>query len=113
MAELRAEVGDLGLHPAAAEKTEAVHGDVRVVRSQERRADDAHAPADIGVNVGNRGVRVVEAATVRSRWKKLFAAVHHDTSRGVRVAWKGACYDKWIVGCADPEGVIAALAPQG
>jgi hypothetical protein len=52
---------------------------------------------------------VTEVATVRTGGKKLFAAVHQDTPRGLRVLLDGQNYDEWIVGCADPEGVAASL----
>jgi hypothetical protein len=38
--------------------------------------------------------------------------VHGDTPRGVRVRLEGAPWDEWIVNCADPEAVAAALASQ-
>ncbi len=41
---------------------------------------------------------------------KIFAAVHHDTPRGVRVRLEGTAWNEWIVGCADPEAVAAAVA---
>jgi hypothetical protein len=41
----------------------------------------------------------------------MFVAVHGGTPRGVRVHFeKGAPWDEWIVGCADPEAVAATLA---
>jgi hypothetical protein len=45
---------------------------------------------------------------------RLFAAVHRDTPRGLRVRFEGTSYDEWIVGCADPEAVAAGLGlPAG
>jgi hypothetical protein len=41
--------------------------------------------------------------------ERLFAAVHRDTPRGLRVRFDGTGYDEWIVGCADPETVAAGL----
>ena len=46
---------------------------------------------------------------MRTSGRKIFAAVHHDTPRGVRVLLQGVPYDEWLVGCADPEAVIAGL----
>ncbi len=43
----------------------------------------------------------------------IFAAVHHDTPRGVRVLLRGTSCDEWIVGCADPEAVAAGLPVPG
>ena len=46
--------------------------------------------------------------------KRLFAAVHRDTPRGLRIRLQGSDYDEWIVGCADPETVVAVLGlPAG
>jgi hypothetical protein len=39
----------------------------------------------------------------------LFAAVHHDTPRGLRIRLDGTPFDEWIVGCADPEAVADRL----
>jgi hypothetical protein len=116
VAELSVEGSDLVLHLTAAEKAEAVHADLRAALSEVRRVevlDDAHRPADVGFKVGMRWFGVVEVATVRGGGKKIFAAVHHDTPRGVRVVLENASCDEWIVGCADPEAVIAALGLPG
>ena len=51
--------------------------------------EDAHEPADHGFKVGERLPGVSEVATVRSEGRKIFAAVHHDTPRGVRVSFEG------------------------
>jgi hypothetical protein len=112
MAELRVEDGDLVLHLSGVEKAEAVHGDLRVPMSAVRAVevlDDAHGPADTGLKVGTRISGVVEVGTTRSVGRKIFAAVHHDTPRGVRVVLEGADQDEWIVGCADPEAVVAGI----
>jgi hypothetical protein len=53
---------------------------------------------------------VAEVGTVHAGGRRIFAAVHRDTPRGVLVAFdEGGRYDKWIVGCADPETVAADL----
>ncbi len=41
--------------------------------------------------------------------QRLFAAVHHDTPRGLRIDFDGADYDAWIVGCPDPEATKALI----
>jgi hypothetical protein len=115
MAELQVEGNELVLHLSGVEKVEGVHGDLRAPLAAVKGVevlDDAHAPAGIraGLKVGTRIPGVIEVGTVRGRTKKLFAAVHHDTPRGVRVLLDGANFDEWIVGCADPEGVVARLA---
>ncbi|MGC8626059.1 MAG: hypothetical protein ACP5VR_00650 [Acidimicrobiales bacterium] len=114
MAELEVEGGDLVLRLSAAEKVEAAHGDLRVPVSAVKRVEvleDAHRPADlVGLKVGTRIPGLVEVATVHGVNKTILAAVHHGTPRGVRVLFEGTGYDEWVVGCRDPEAVVAALA---
>ncbi|HEY5394727.1 MAG TPA: hypothetical protein VIL16_04960 [Trebonia sp.] len=114
MAELRIDGGELVLHLSGAEKLESVHGDLRAPLSAVRGVevlDDAHAPAGVraGVKIGTRLPGVIEVGTIRGLHKRLFAAVHHNTPRGLRVRLEGTEYDEWIVGCADPETVAAGL----
>ena len=112
MAELEVEGDELVLHLSALEKLEAVHGDLRAPLSAVRGVEvleDAHEPADHGFKVGERLPGVSEVATVRTAGRKIFAAVHHDTPRGVRVSFEGASYDEWIVGSADPEQVKSRI----
>jgi hypothetical protein len=113
MAVLKREGDDLILELSGWEEAEAVHGDLRVplfaVRSVEL-LNDAHRPVDRGFKVGSRIPGVVEVATVLSGGQKIFAAVHHDTPRGLRILLDGANWDEWIVGCAEPEAVIAELS---
>lgn len=116
MAELQVQGGELVLHLSGAEKVEAVHGDLRVPLSAVRGVQivqDAHEPADHGFKVGMRLPGVAEVAIIRAGGQKIFAAVHHDTPRGVRVLLQGTPYDEWIVGCADPEAAAAALGWPG
>jgi hypothetical protein len=115
VAELRIAGDQLELHLTAAEKLESVHGDIRVPLSFVQSIeviDDAHRPAGIksGVKIGTRIPGVIEVATIRGLTKKIFAAVHHDTPRGVLVSLEDAPWDEWIVGCADPEQVAATLS---
>jgi hypothetical protein len=115
MAELQLDGGELVLHLSAAEKAEAVHGDLRVPLSAVRGVeliDDARDWTGIGVGfkVGMRVPGVATVATVRGHGEKVFIAVHSDTPRGVRVRLADAPWDEWIVGCADPEAVAATLA---
>jgi len=112
MPELRVEGSDLVLHLSGAEKVEGVHGDLRVPMSAVTGVeilDDAHSPADRGIKAGTRLPGVIEVGTVFSEGRKIFAAVHRDTPRGLRISLSGAFYDEWIVGCADPESIAATL----
>ncbi|HEX3791513.1 MAG TPA: hypothetical protein VHW44_26875 [Pseudonocardiaceae bacterium] len=116
MAELVVDGSDLVLKLSTAEKMEGLHGDLRVPRSSVRRVevlDDAHRAAGItkGIKVGTRLPGVIEVGTILGEGKR-FAAVHHDTPRGVRVVLADASFDEWIVGCADPESVAASIAPE-
>lgn len=116
MAELVVEGDELVLHLTGIEKMEAVHGDLRAPRSAIRSVEvleDAHEPADHGFKQGERLPGYSEVAIVRSRGQKLFAVVHHDTQRGVRVNFEGADYDAWIVGSADPETLKSQIDPAG
>lgn len=114
MAELSIENTELVLRLSAAEKVEGVHRDLRAPLSAVIGVDvldDAHGPVGIraGLKIGTRIPGVVEVGIVQGRTRRLFAAVHHDTPRGVRVRLDGTPFDEWIVGCPDPEAVLARL----
>jgi hypothetical protein len=55
----------------------------------------------------------VAIGTFTSRNSHIFAVVHHNTPRGVRVTLEGAQFDELIVGCDDPESVVATLRQPG
>ena len=108
MAELLVEGDEVVLHLSRVEKLEAVHGDLRAPLASIRSVDvleDAHEPADHGFKQGERLPGSSEVAVVRTRGQKLFAVVHHDTPRGVRVNFEGTDFDAWIVGSEDPESL--------
>ena len=113
MAELVIGATDLTLRLTSAEKVEGIHGDLRVPLTAVTGVevlDDAHRAADlIGLRAGTRIPRVIEVASVKGVKRTIFAAVHHDTPRGVRVLLRDQHYDEWIVGCADPEAVAASI----
>jgi hypothetical protein len=119
MADLRVDGNELVLHLTAAEKLEGVHGDLRAPLSAVRKVeilDDAHAPAGIsaGMKIGTRLPGVIEVGAIFGKTQQLFAAVHHNTPRGLRITLDGTEYHQWIVGCPDPEGVAARLGlPTG
>ena len=117
MAELEIEGDELVLRLTTLESVEGVHGSLRVPLAAVSRVEileNAHDPADRGLKIGARIFGVLEVGTFLSS-RKAFAAVHHDTPRGVRVVLSkgargsGGSYDEWIVGCADPEAVVARL----
>jgi hypothetical protein len=115
MAELRVEGNELVLHLSGFEKVEGVHGDLRVPLSAVEGVevlDDAHGPAGIraGIKIGTRIPGIVEVGSIRGRQQTIFAAVHHDTPRGVRVRLQGSDFAAWVVGSEDPEAVVARLS---
>jgi hypothetical protein len=108
MAELVVEGDKLVPHLSGAEKLEAVHGDLSASRSSVRSVevlDNAHEPADHGWKVGERLPGYSEVAVARTGGQKLFAVVHGDTPRGVRVNFEGIDDDAWIVGSTDPASL--------
>jgi hypothetical protein len=114
MAELKIEGDELVLHLSAAEKVEGVHRDLHAPLSAVRGVEvlnEAHRAAGIraGMKIGTRIPGVVEVGIVQGRTRRLFAAVHHDTPRGLRVRLEGTTFDEWIVGSIDPEAVAAQL----
>src|SRR6202020_681282 len=103
MADLRIEGNELVLHRSGAEKAEGVHGDLRAPLSAVRGIevlDDAHGPAGIkaGIKIGTRIPGVIEGGVVQGAPRRLFAAVHHNAPRGLRIRLEGTAYDEWIVG---------------
>lgn len=112
MAELEIDGDELVRHLSRTEKLESVHGDLRAPRSAVSSVEvleDAHGPADHGFKVGERLPGVSEVAVVRAGGEKIFAAVHHHTPRGLRIAFDSGGYDAWIVGCTDPEAEKARI----
>jgi uncharacterized protein len=113
MAKLRVDGGELVLELSIGEKLLGVHGNQKVPLSAVKHyevLENAHEPADHGFKVGERIPGVSEIGTVYGDGKKLFAVVNHDTPRGLRIAFEGARFDEWIVGCSDPESVAAELS---
>jgi hypothetical protein len=112
MAELRRDGDELVVALSVAEKAEAVHGDIRVPASSVREVevlDDAvHAiPGHKTIGASFPGRFAI--GTFSGSGGKIFAAVHHNTPRGVRVALEGANFDALVVGCEDPEEVVRGL----
>jgi hypothetical protein len=115
MADLQVEGSELVLHLSGVERVEGLHGDLRVPLTAVEGVevlDDAHGPAGIhaGIKIGTRIPGIVEVGSIRGRQQKIFAAVHHDTPRGVRVRLQGSDFTAWVIGAEDPEAVVARLA---
>jgi hypothetical protein len=114
VAEVLVEGDELVVRLRAVEKIEAVHGEVKVPLSSVRSVEvlDDAVGAVHGFRVGTGIPGSVAIGTFTSRDDHIFAVVHHDTPRGVRVGLEGAQFDELIVGCDDPEGVAASLRPR-
>ncbi len=115
MAELIVDGDELVVRLRAVEKMEAVHGEVRVPLGSVRTVEvlDDVIGAVHGFRVGTGIPGSVAIGTLTSREAKIFAVVHHDTPRGVRVDLEGAQFDQLIVGCNDPEAAATALRRPG
>ena len=112
MAELIRDGQELVVKLSTIEKAEAVHGDIRVPWSAVQSVtvlDDA-IDAVHGLKFpGSRIPGVFAMGTFKSRDGNLFAVVHHQTPRGVKVTLTGTTYDALIIGSEDPERMIATL----
>ncbi len=115
LAKLIVDGDELVVRLRAVERIEAVHGEVRVPLRSVRTVEvlDDVVGAVHGFRVGTGIPGSVAIGTFSSRDAKIFAVVHHDTPRGLRVNLEGAQFDEMIVGCDDPEAVAAALRPPG
>lgn len=116
MAELVVDGEEIVLRLSAVEKVEGLHGDLRASRAslvQVEVLEDAHAAAGIraGIKVGTRLPGVVEVGRIYGD-KKRFAAVHHNTPRGLRLVFDQGKFDEWIVGVADPETLARTLQTE-
>ncbi len=109
MADLIVDGEDLVVRLRPVEKVEAVHGEVRVPLRTVSTVEvlDNALSAVHGIRVGTGIPGAVAIGTFTSRTAKIFAVIHHDTPRGVRVHLEGAQYDELVVGCDDPETVAA------
>jgi hypothetical protein len=117
MAELTREGDELVVHLSVAEKAEALHGDIRVPMSAVRQlevVDDAvHAVNAFTKSVGSAWPGMFVIGTFHSAGSKVFAVVHHNTPRGVRVRLEGTNFDELLAGCDHPEGVVEQLQASG
>jgi hypothetical protein len=113
MAELLVDGDELVLHLSTLEELASAHGDLRAplaAVSSVQVVEDAHEPADFGFKlIGGRLPGTFEIGTFASHGRRIFAAVHHDTPRGLLIGFQGARYDAWVVGCSDPEAVQRSI----
>lgn len=112
MAELVREEDTLVLRLSMLEKVEGVHGDIRVpvssVQSVTVLDDVIHAVHGLKMP-GSRLPGVFAMGTFISRDGTVFAIVHHQTKRGLKVNLNGTTYDALIIGVDNPEGLVSSL----
>ncbi|MDA8292283.1 MAG: hypothetical protein M0Z33_11490 [Actinomycetota bacterium] len=116
MADLEVDGDEVVLRLSIGERAVSLHGELRAPLSALRRVEvleDAHEPADHGWKVGERLPGVVEVGTILDEGRKIFAAVHRATPRGLLLEFEGADFDEWVVGCADPEATRDRLPAVG
>ena len=106
MATIRIDGDEVVLELSRFERIEAVHGDVRLPLASlvgtEPLDDAIHAVH--GFRAPGTGVPGLTAVgTYRQGDRKLFAVVHHDTPRGVRLCFDGAAYESWSWGATIPK----------
>lgn len=115
MAELVVEGDELVVRLRPVEKLEGAHGELKVPLSSVTSVevlDDAMGAVHGFKLIGARIPGSVAVGTFSSGDARIFAVVHHDTPRGVKVDLQGTHYDQLIVGCDDPEAVVARLRPS-
>jgi hypothetical protein len=114
MAEVVLEDDEFVVRLSLLEKAETAQSDVRVPRSAVTSVEVVEHPVDavggwklIGARLSGSfaiGTFVVEG-------RRVFAVVHRDTGRGVRIKLSRGSFYEMVIGCDDPEGVAASLAP--
>jgi hypothetical protein len=113
MAELSRQGDELVVMLSRAEKAESIHGDLRMPMSSVRSVEVVEDPFHEVHGLRYRGTRLPGRLAVGSfvgsiedrPLGRTFAAVHHDTPRGIRVRLEGESFDQLIIGVEDPEGV--------
>ncbi len=116
MAEL-AWVGDeLVCSLSAVEKLESLHGDVHIAASAVTAVELVDDALDAVPALKLPGARVPGWMAVGTFYtgigpdrRKVFAAIHHETPRGVRVRLSDGEFDELVVGAREPEALVAAL----
>lgn len=112
MAELSIEAGELIVHLSPLEKAEAAHADLRFPTSSitDIAVLDNAIQAVHGLRAPGAGIPgYLAVGTFRGLTSKTFAAVHHNTPRGVKIDLEGEKYDTLVIGCEDPEGTAQII----
>jgi len=112
LAQLLREEGTLVLQLSPLEKLEGVHGDIRVPVSAVQAVtvveDVIHAVHGLRMP-GSRVPGVFAMGTFISSEGRVFAIVHHQDKRGVKIQLAGEPYDALIVSAPDPAQLAASL----
>ncbi|MDQ0189149.1 hypothetical protein JI721_11430 [Alicyclobacillus cycloheptanicus] len=112
MAELVRDGDELVLKLTTVEKMEGVHGDIRVPLASVQEVtvlnDVIHEVHGLKLP-GSRLPGVFAMGTFVSPNETIFAIVHHQHKRGLRVRLRGASYDALVVGLDNPEEVAQSL----
>lgn len=112
MAELLRDGQDLVLRLSTIEKMEGIHGDIRVPLSSVQGIavldDVIHAVHGLKM-AGSRVPGMFAMGTFVSGEETIFALVHHQTHRGVKVSLTGKKLDALILGVENPEQLVSSL----
>lgn len=112
MAELLRDGDSIILKLSAIEKVEGLHSNIRVplssVKSIEILEDTIHAVHGIKFP-GTAVPGVLAVGTFISGEGTVFAIVHHNTKRGLKLTLTGESFDAFIVGFEEPEQVADLL----
>ncbi|MCL5048804.1 MAG: hypothetical protein M1374_08550 [Firmicutes bacterium] len=113
MADLYIDNDVLWLKLTAAEKAESLRSDISVPTSQIDTIEvdgNIHKSADlIGIKVGTRFPGIIAVASITSPSQRVFAVVHHNTPRGLKIKLKSHNFDELLVGLENPEEVKTEL----
>jgi hypothetical protein len=113
MAEVSVEGDELVVRLSLLEQAESLHGGVRVPRGDITSVEVLERPIDAVGGwkvVGARLSGSFAIGTFVVDGRRVFAVVHRDTGRGVRVRVIRGPFYELVIGCDDPEGVAASLA---
>jgi len=95
------------------EKIQSLHGDISIPLGQitDVEIDNyIHRSADLfGFKIGTKIPGVMAVATITWKSRKIFAAIHHDTPRGLKIKLTAANFDELLLGLENPEGVKGLL----
>lgn len=113
MSDLVIEGDELVVRLSLLEKDESAHGDIRIERSAITAIEVLERPVDAVGGWKRIGARLPGSFAIGTfivEGRRVFAAVHRNDGRGVRITVKRGSFYELVIGCEDPEGVVASLA---